>query len=88
MFVPPKNFTPKNGVKIGGGGGLGGVPLIFFHPKSYFLCDLKPHAKFHNPTITPSGRKVSEAERKKETLSSVTAHASRSDQFRCIFASV
>ena len=37
-----------------------------FHPKSYFLCDLKPHAKFKNPTITPSGRKVSEAEREKE----------------------
>jgi hypothetical protein len=28
------------------------------HPKSYFFCDLKTHAKFRNPTITPSGRKV------------------------------
>ena len=36
------------------------------HPKSYFCCDLKPQAKFHSPTITSSGRKVSEAERKKE----------------------
>ena len=33
-------------------------PPIFFYPKSYFLCDLKPHAKFRNPTMTPSGRKV------------------------------
>ena len=28
------------------------------HPKSYFLCDSKPHAKFQNPTITPSDRKI------------------------------
>ena len=35
-------------------------------PKFYFCCDSKPHAKFQDPTITPSGRKVSEAERKKE----------------------
>ena len=34
-----------------------------FHPKSYFFGDLKPHAKIQNPTITLSGRKVSEAER-------------------------
>ena len=34
-------------------------PTRFFsHPKSYFFCELKPHAKFWNPTITPSGRKV------------------------------
>jgi hypothetical protein len=32
----------------------------------YFLCDLKPHAKFHNPWITPAGRKVTWAEREKE----------------------
>ena len=30
------------------------------------LFDLKPHAKFHNPTITPSGRKISEAVSKRE----------------------
>jgi hypothetical protein len=42
------------------------VPQIFVHPKSYFFCDLKPYAKFHNPTITPSGRKVTrQRERKK-----------------------
>jgi hypothetical protein len=30
------------------------------------LCDLKSHAKFQKPTITPSGRKVSEAEEREE----------------------
>ena len=35
-------------------------------PNLIFFCDLKPHAKFQNPTITPSGREVSEAERKKK----------------------
>jgi hypothetical protein len=39
----------------------GGVP-----PKNLIYCDLKPQAKFQNHTITPSGRKVSVAERKKE----------------------
>ena len=42
--------------------GAGGVPPIFFYPKSYFFCDLKPHAKFRNPTITPSGRKETAGE--------------------------
>ena len=37
---------------------------LLFHPKSYFLCDLKPHAKFWNPTITPSGRGVCGKEKK------------------------
>ena len=36
-----------------------------FHPKSYYFCELKPHAKFQNPTITPSGKKVTQAEREK-----------------------
>ena len=45
--------------------GAGGVPRICFHPKSYFFCELKPHTKFQNPTITPSGRKVTGAERKR-----------------------
>jgi hypothetical protein len=35
-------------------GGRG--PLICVSPKSF--CDIKPHAKFHNPTVTPSVRKV------------------------------
>ena len=34
------------------------TPKKLFHPKSYFFCELKPHAKFQNPTISPSGRKV------------------------------
>jgi hypothetical protein len=38
----------------------------FFYPKSYFFCDLKPHAKFWNHTITPSGRKICGGEKKKE----------------------
>ena len=36
-----------------------------FHPKSYFFCDLKPHEKFQNPTITPSVKKVTQAERRR-----------------------
>ena len=47
LFFPRKN--PKTSTP--------GAPH-FFYPKSYFSCDLKPHAKFQNPTITPSGRKV------------------------------
>jgi hypothetical protein len=35
-----------------------GAPQNLFYHKSYFFCDLKPHAKFGNPAITPSGRKV------------------------------
>ena len=38
----------------------------FVYPKSNFFCDLKPHAKFRNTTITPSGRKVSEAEEERK----------------------
>jgi hypothetical protein len=34
---------------------------ILFDPKSNF-CEIKPHAKFQNPTITPAGRKVTRAE--------------------------
>jgi hypothetical protein len=30
------------------------------------LCDLKPNAKFENPTINPSGRKVTAAERREK----------------------
>ena len=30
------------------------------------MCDLKPNAKYQKPTITPYGRKVNVAERKKE----------------------
>ena len=37
-------------------------PPIFFPPQILFLCELKPHAKFYNPMITPSGRQVTGAE--------------------------
>ena len=59
------------------------VPF-FFYSKSYFFCDFKPHAKFWNPTITPSRRKGSVGEEKEEKeknavnsghFVSVTAHA-------------
>ena len=33
---------------------------------SYYFCDLKPHAKLHIPTITPSGRQVTQAERREK----------------------
>jgi hypothetical protein len=39
--------------------GAGGFPQILF------FCNLKPHAKFQKPTVTPSGRKVTEAEERK-----------------------
>jgi ribosomal protein L34 len=49
--------------------GARGVPPILFNPKSYLIFDLKPHTKFRNPMITPSGRKVMAGEReKKKTL--------------------
>jgi hypothetical protein len=40
-------------------------------PKSYFFCELKPHAKFQNPRITPSGIKVTRRrEEKKNAINS------------------
>ena len=44
--------------------GQGGSPFLF-STQILFFCELKSHAKFRNPTITPSGRKVSEAEERK-----------------------
>ena len=38
----------------------------FVSPQILIFCDLEPNAKFQNPTITPSGRKVMQAERKKK----------------------
>ena len=46
-------------------GWLAGVLRVIFHrgapklcyPVSYFVCDLKPHAKFRNPMITHLGEK-------------------------------
>ena len=43
------------------------------NPKSYFLCDLKPHAKFENPRTTPSGKKVTGGERKREKTQLIEA---------------
>ena len=43
-----------------------GGPPNYFPPQILFFCDLRPHAKFQNPTITPSGRKVMAGERKRE----------------------
>jgi hypothetical protein len=47
-------------------------PEFVFTPNLIFFCELKPHAKFRNPTITPSGRKVTSGERrereKKQTI--------------------
>jgi hypothetical protein len=31
---------------------------FIFNPNSYFWGDLKLHAKFHNSTTTPPGRKI------------------------------
>jgi hypothetical protein len=47
-------------------GGLGGVPRILLHPNSYFFCDSRPHIKFQNPTLTPSGRKISRQKERRE----------------------
>ena len=37
-----------------------------FPPQILYFCDLKPRTKFQNATITPTGRKVSVAEKKRE----------------------
>jgi hypothetical protein len=42
------------------------VPMEVEHGNLIFFCDLKPDAKFQSPTITPSGRKVTGAEREKK----------------------
>ena len=47
-------------------GGHGGPHIFSLSLQILLFCDLKPHAKFHNPTITPSGRKVTEAEEERE----------------------
>ena len=57
-----KNFSFKKKKKLS--------PKFVFTPNLIFFCDLKPHAKYHNPTIAPSRRKVSEAEREKNAVNS------------------
>jgi hypothetical protein len=52
-----KNWPPRE---------QGGSRNFFLHPQSYFLCDLKPHGKFWNTKITPSGRKVTRRKRERE----------------------
>ena len=59
----------------------GGVPQNYFHPKSYFYVRMKTDAKFQNPYDNPFWEKSNPSRKKKETLSSVTALASRSDKF-------
>jgi hypothetical protein len=68
---PPKKATP---------GGTGGSPKFCFTPNPIFVCDLKPHAKFQNPRITHSGRKVTGMEREKKERKK---NASRLDQKSC-----
>jgi hypothetical protein len=33
---------------------------------NHFFCEFKPHAKFQNPRTTPSGRKITQAEKRKK----------------------
>ena len=44
------------------------TPQIGTSPLILFFCELEPHAKFHDPRTTPSGRKVKtpEEERRRE----------------------
>ena len=59
----------KNTIKVPHRG-LGGGPEYLFYPESYSFCDLKLHAKFHNPRTTLSGRKVCGGEKKKRRIRS------------------
>ena len=43
-----------------------GKKMMFFLTHVLFFCELKPHTQFRNPTITPSGGKVTTSERRKE----------------------
>jgi hypothetical protein len=52
---------------------------IFFLTQILFFCDLEPHAKFRNPMITPSGRKVFGRENKK-IITNIVDTSFRSDQ--------
>ena len=48
-------------------------PIFFFITNLLIFCDLKPHAKFQKPKITPSGRKASVGEEKKSQYCDVAA---------------
>jgi hypothetical protein len=58
MAVLRTSHIKKENLKISPQGAWGSPNL--FHPKSYFSCDLKPHAKFQNPMIAHSGREVTQ----------------------------
>ena len=45
--------------------GAVGDPQFVFHHKANVFCELKPHANFQKPMMTPSGRKVTEEERER-----------------------
>jgi hypothetical protein len=47
--------------------------LMSMGDKSYFFCDLKPHATFRNPMITPSGRKVTAAEERRKRKNAINS---------------
>jgi hypothetical protein len=45
---------------------MSGTGDQIFTPNLIFSFDLKPHAKFGNPTIPPSGRKATQQKRERE----------------------
>jgi hypothetical protein len=59
----------------GRGGGLSGIL-----PQILFIFYLKPHAKFRNPTITPSGRKVMPGEREKRKNALNSGHLGKASK--------
>ena len=81
----------------------GGGSRSIFYPRSYFFCDLKLCAKFHNLRTTPSGKKVCGGEKKRKERKKnnhknsghfvplqclKAAHTLRSDQFPLTFHSL
>ena len=43
------------------------MPQFFLHIESYFVCELKPHAKFQYPRTAASGRKVTGGRERDQT---------------------
>jgi hypothetical protein len=54
-------------------GAGGGAQFFSLTQNLIFCCELKPHAKFRNPTITPSGRKVTLEERRRRRKNAVNS---------------
>jgi hypothetical protein len=50
-----------------------GITEIFLGLESYFFCYLVAHAKFHYPRTTPSGRKVTGLEERREEKNTVNS---------------